>query len=254
MSDKETVLFIYKFFMPQLIVSNDLYDLYIENEYEAIEKVLTLINEDEEEFKQIELLTYHNFTSEVNDLRELINSLSDEIVEKHKTMFLIHSITIFENMVNLYLQQELMTTSYLEKEDANRLLSKLGIEEKVGCFLKLIVNEDLTKNNVWSKIKPSIKARNFFVHYKPQDSRDYDKHRKNIAKKTILDLITAMEEAYDFLNEIRSDDSKDYNTKLEAIRSLMEERHKNSKVNGEINGLNEKIENLVQILSTKVPL
>jgi|GEM_PF-2796043 len=239
-------------FLPKFIVDFDLYDAYVKDERTAIEQLLAKIDEHSDDINSMNMLMANDFKESKQDLYSFINRTTDCDFQNFSKMFLFYSVSLFENMVDDFLQQELEFKGISIKK-ANELLSKLSIEIKLDTFLEVLTGNSYIGKYEWSSIKPFILARNFFIHYKPQDFSKYDSFKPYLSKESILSFLDKAELCYTFLKNNQSESKQEYDNKIECVTRLFEERQSSkSQIDAYIEILQNHIDSLDMAVNNQI--
>lgn len=212
----------------QIIVDNDLDDLYLKNENAALKKSQKLWKEAYES-KNTDILVVKNFLRDKNLLISFIKKYEKELNEISE-MFLIEAVSIFETMINHHFETELKLNYKLSREKVEHILVKLNTEDKLSWLLIMISGKNFTKSKYWSIIKNGINARNFFIHYKPSLSKKYEKYLKMLEYDSITEFLSASTKCCEYLKKARSKVYQEYQNRIKKVQSLMDERFKTIKL------------------------
>lgn len=207
--------------LPSVLVDNDLDDLYLENELQALSKISEIINFSN--IKDFKWFVVHDDFPSVKEkifgkLENLNESDSDEVI-----MILFYAVSSFESMVNHHLKNELDIKNF-SGNDINRIY-RLPVEEKLSWLLKLICGSGYTDNENWKLIKKFVEARNFFIHYKPTRLDNYHETSQLLTKDSLIIFLDAAYDCYSFLKECHTDEYKRKLNRIERIKSLIQERY-----------------------------
>lgn len=212
--------------LPQLIVASDLDDLYIRNEKLALRKIDKILEKEKILKGKGEFLIISDFKKEKRKLLSFIEKLDREIFGDFPQMFLFYSVSIFENFVNQHLQGEIQLNYGMNIKEVNKILFKLKTEDKLGWFLEILTDKNFTKHKTWNKIEQFIKARNFFIHYKPELSDKHGYYSKLLTVNSIKVFLDASSKCYYFLNCVRSEKLKRYCDRIQRVQAIYDERYK----------------------------
>lgn len=209
--------------LPQILVNENLDNLYLEDELQAIMKIDKMMNEPSfENFAFIEIPS--DFPTVKEKILEKLDSLIENDIDE-AIMILFYAVSSFESMVNSYLHDELNLKD-LSESDVKKIY-KLSLEEKLGWLLKLICNVTYTNNENWKTIKKYVEARNFYIHYKPTKMNTKSEHDKLLNKDSIKIFINTSCDCYLFLSECHTDAYKEIINRIKRVEECVQERYPN---------------------------
>lgn len=151
-------------------------------------------------------------------LETLDNSDEDEVI-----MVLFYAVSSFETMVNCHLIDELKIKSF-SKNDIDETC-KLSTHHKLGWLLKLICGCKYTENKDWKVISEFIKARNFFIHYKPANTVEYNNHMKILNKESFRAFVEAAGNCDLYLKECHTERYKEIFSRIECIETVIKDKY-----------------------------
>ena len=228
--DEKIMDSIYIEVIPNLIVSLGQDDLYIKNEKKALKKVSSFLKKHKDFIKDESFVIVENFLEKKNKLKKKINAESKNLKNDDFLMYLFYSTHLFESMINNFLQNELESNHKFTIIQANNILRRIDIPDKLGWFLKVLCKKDYTSNTKhWPTLKRGIQTRNYFIHYKPEGGEKYDKHSSFISKNNIIKFLDSATNCHTFLKKSRTNKNKEFHIRLEKTRALLIERMKNKK-------------------------
>ncbi|MFC1787025.1 hypothetical protein ACFLY8_03220 [Halobacteriota archaeon] len=207
---------------PQLVVNSGLYDNFIKNPVKATEKLQSILHKSEKEGN----LTAFIESDFLSDRKELLAYITKNQVRSPNIdiMFLLRAVSIFEDMINQHLQNELdINYPFNVKKINDVILYRLSIEDKLGWFLKIISGKDFTKSKKWGFIKSNYKARNFFIHYKTEKEEKLDNYLKYLEISNIKKFLDYSRYCYNYLKKARSEKLKRHDKMVNTVRTIMEE-------------------------------
>ncbi|MEK4053082.1 hypothetical protein MHB84_05475 [Paenibacillus sp. FSL F4-0087] len=136
---------------------------------------------------------------EVDRLKTMIIRISNEELKQFSDMYLFKAVSIYERMINSFYQSILGIKFGFDWNKCNQIIQKLKTIDKVGWFSEIIIGKSYLQEPGWGKVKPYIDARNFFIHYKPEKVRKYDKFENLLNKDRILEFLDEVLVCNDFL-------------------------------------------------------
>jgi len=211
--------------LPQLIIKFGLYEMFTKNPDKAIEKLKSILASTKGRYlSEKNIIIICDFPSERRKLLSFMRK-NQNIDKDLKLMFLLQAVALFENMVNTHLQIELFLNYDFTIKEINNILYKLKMEDKLGWFLKIICGKDFTKSKKWKLIDDNLKARNFFIHYKPETGEKYDIYLKYLEIPSIEKFLEHSLYCYNYLKKVRSEKFKDFDRKIKTTIRILDERH-----------------------------
>ncbi|ATF11610.1 hypothetical protein A616_06315 [Brevibacillus brevis X23] len=207
-------------FVPWLIVHYELDELYKDNRMAAIERMLELLKTDKIFDRKDVIIIATEYEKNRNDFLEFLSSVDDVNFERNNEMFLFKAVSIFETMVNEFYSEELKFRYHFSLKKVNDIISRLSAEEKLDWLLQITSGDTYLDEPGWNKIKPFIRARNFFIHYKPQDANEHSRHSKLLTRDSLIEFFKACTDCYDFLNVRKFEGIHEYNQLLSEVTEL----------------------------------
>jgi len=218
-----------KAILPQLLVAYDLDSIYIKNEILAIKKIYKILGKEKILEDTGEFIIIANFRKEKRKFLSFVDKVGRKSFDDFSKMFLFYGVSLFENMVNQHLQGEMLLNHRMSVKEVNDILVKLNTEDKLGWFLEILSGKNFTKSKSWEKIKPFIKARNFFIHYKPEFGRKYSFYADLLTVNSMKSFLDISSKCYCFLARMRSAKLRQYYDRIEKVEALYDERTKRRK-------------------------
>lgn len=206
---------------PVLIVKYGLDDLCIEDPNQALIELIKIF--DDPEFS-LEKIAY--VVDDFLDAKERILTKLEYLNEDDPNeilMILFYAVSSFESMLNFHLHDELKTKN-LSEDDIESIL-KLSVDAKLGWLLKLICGSGYTENENWPILKKFVRARNFFIHYKPVTWEKYDNNSDFLNKESFNNFLDAAYNCHFYLKECHTEVYNDNHRRIELIKTLIKNRH-----------------------------
>lgn len=205
---------------PWLMVMYDVDELYTTNPKKATEIIMQKLDEEAILDKKDTLLVNKTFSSQKEQFLLDINNVSNEFFKENVDMFLFKVVSIFEGSVNSFLNEELQMKVGFKHRKANEILSKLSTQDKLDWLLTLICGDSYIGQEDWGVIKNFITTRNFFIHQKPIDYKDYYKFKERLTKQAFIDFLDACTKCNLFLLDRKSEETQEYNNRLDKARQI----------------------------------
>ena len=211
---------------PWLLVHYEVDMLYLKRPEEAMDFIMEKLDEEAILDQKNVMVVSYGFEGGKKKFLDYLNKFSEDEFASYSTMLLYEAVSIFESGINNWFNNELTISYGLSHEQANEVLTKLSVRDKINWLLKLITGESFIDQKSWSTIKPMISSRNIFIHFKPIDIHHYFKHKKNLTKKSIIDFLDACSICISFLEERKGQDVEKYNDKIHYISEVFKNRNR----------------------------
>jgi len=228
--DKKIKFEIMKEILPQILVNNNLDNLYLKDGNKAIKKLKEAKSNQKESIIG-RLIIFQEFRREIDKLKKLLKSIDEENFLNFKNMYLYYAVSIFEGMINNHLSQELNEIQMIPLNTVNEEILRLSNKQKLGWVLHLTNNKNFIeqKSKTWQDLKKILDLRNFLLHYKPEDADKFDKKDKDFSKNDLLKFIKNCNECKTYLNRIKNKELKDKERRIKIVRKKFLERNKTPK-------------------------
>ncbi len=210
-----------KTMLHNILVSNDLVDLYLKNPSQAIVKIEELIDIDKysDSFYNEYVWIVDDFIDIKERVTKKLNLLDEDQFDKDELlMILFYAVSSFESMVNLFLFCELDLKGFSKTEIKDIL--RIDMDDKLGWLLKLICGFKYTENKNWTLLSRFVKTRNFFIHFKPVTWAQEDMRISLLDKESISEFIDVAYECYLFLIDHHSEKYKENIKKFEQLKEF----------------------------------
>ncbi len=146
-------------------------------------------------------ITIQDVYQEVSEYKSFLSSLSLDDFKKFSDMYLYKAVTIFERMVNNYYQTLLELKYNFGIPKCNEIIQKLKTTDKLGWFLEVMIGKSYIQEPGWEIVRSYLDARNFFIHYKPEKARKYDKFGDLLNQEKLFKFLDEILVCHDFLKE-----------------------------------------------------
>ncbi|MCU5690203.1 hypothetical protein OCB18_21295 [Bacillus cereus] len=221
MKETEMQLRLLKKVLPGLLIHYNVDDLFIENKDAALTIVMEKLEKEEILDQKNMMLITHGFHDGKQKFLRLLDRFDEEEFSENKEMLLFKAVSIFESALNDRLHEELEFQFEMSTPKINKILTRLKVEEKLDWFLQILCGETFLQQKEWATIKPIITLRNSFIHPKPTDIDKYHEQRGAISKESLLKFMEDCTECYNFLNELKGSEVKEYNERIKKLTALI---------------------------------